>query len=108
MPITGHHSINNEFHSANKKIYSKQDVDDSSEAIQEFLDSGGNTKHSEYLKFKALTNELQYALYKKIKGSSAPGIDGFTVNWLKKFWDSLKLLPQYWNLTTVLTRTSTR
>ena len=27
-----------------------------------------------------------------MKGSSAPGIDGFTVNWLRKFWDSLKLV----------------
>ena len=25
-----------------------------------------------------------------MKGSSAPGIDGFTVNWLRKFWSSLK------------------
>merc|ERR1712240_474011 len=29
---------------------------------------------------------------KKMKGSSAPGIDGFTVNWLRKFWSSLKLV----------------
>ena len=27
-----------------------------------------------------------------MKGSSALGIDGFTVNWLQKFWDSLKLV----------------
>ena len=27
-----------------------------------------------------------------MKGSSAPGIDGFTVNWLRKFWSSLKLI----------------
>ena len=32
--------------------------------------------------------EMQYALFKKIKGSSAPGINGFTV----KFWSSLKLV----------------
>ena len=107
MPITGHHSINIEFHSANKKIYSKQDVDDSSEAIQEFLDSGGDTKPSESLKSKVLTDEesngiegeitlsdLQYTLFTKRNGSHAPGINGFTVNWLRKFWDwgSLKLV----------------
>ena len=76
----------------------KQDVEDSSEAIQEFLDSDGDTKPSEYLKSKALTNEesksmegeltlseLNHALFKKMKGSSAPGIVGFTVNWLRKF-----------------------
>ena len=36
--------------------------------------------------------ELEYSLFKKMKGSSAPGIDGFTVNWLRKFWSSLKLI----------------
>ena len=59
------------------------------EVIQEFLDSGGDTKPSEYLKSKALTDEqnkimegeitlteLNQALFKKMKGSSAPGIDG--------------------------------
>ena len=93
------------FHKALQMIYSKQEVEDSSEAIQEFLDSGGETKPSEYLKSKALTDEerngiegeitlseLQYALFKKMKGLSAPGIDGFMVNWLRKFWDSLKLV----------------
>ena len=87
------------------KIYSKQDVEDSSEAIQEFLDSGGDIRPSEYLKSMILTNEgsesmegeitlteLNHAFFKKMKGSSAPGIDGFTVNWLRKFWDSLKLV----------------
>ena len=75
------------------KIYSKQDVEDSSEAIQEFLDSGGDIRPSEYLKSKALINEesesmegeitlteLNHALFKKMKGSSARSIDGFTVN----------------------------
>ena len=51
------HSINDEFNQAFQQIYSKQEVEDSSEAIQEFLDSGGNTKPSKYLKTKALTNE---------------------------------------------------
>ena len=27
-----------------------------------------------------------------MKGSSAPCINGFTVNWLRMFWDSLKLV----------------
>ena len=105
VPITDYQSINDVFHQAFKKIYSKQEVQDSSEAIQEFLDSGGDTKPSEYPKSKALTKEesngiegeiilggLQHALFKKMKGSNAPGIDGFTVNWLRKLWDSLKLV----------------
>ena len=37
-------------------------------------------------------NELSYVLFKKIEGKSAPGINGFTINWLRKFWDSLKLV----------------
>ena len=39
--------------------------------------------------------ELEYALFKKMKGSSAPGIDGFQVNWLRKFWASFKLVTFY-------------
>ena len=84
MPITDRQGINDEFHQAFQKIYSKQEVDDSSEAIQDFLDSGGDTRPSEYLNSKALTNEdsksmegeitlteLNHALFKKMKGSSA-------------------------------------
>ena len=102
--ITDRQGINNEFHQAFQKIYSKQDVEDSSEAIQELLDSGGDTRSSEYLKSKTLTDEESESiegeitltelcvLFKKMKGSSAPGINGFTINWRKKFWDSLKLV----------------
>ena len=57
VPITDRQGINDEFHQAFQKIYNKQDVEDSSEAIQEFLDTGGDTKPSEYLKSKALTNQ---------------------------------------------------
>ena len=46
MPITDRQDINDEFHQAFQKIYSKQDIEDSSEAIQEFLDSGFDTKKS--------------------------------------------------------------
>ena len=62
----------------------------------------------EYLRSKALTQdesnkiegeitmaELEFALFKKMKGSSAPGIDGFQVNWLRKFWASFKLVTFY-------------
>ena len=36
--------------------------------------------------------EFELELEVEMKGSSAPGIDGFTVNWLRKFWSSLKLI----------------
>ena len=80
MHMMDRQSINDELHSAFQKVQSKQDVDDSSEAIQDFLDSGGDTKLSEYLKFNVLTeeesngiegeitlSELQYAQLTKMK-----------------------------------------
>ena len=45
-----------------------------------------------YMKGEITLTELNHALFKKMKGSSAPGIDGFTVNWLRIFWDSLKMV----------------
>ena len=30
--------------------------------------------------------ELKKALFEKMHGNSAPGLDGFTVNWLRTFW----------------------
>ena len=57
VPITDRQDINDEFHQAFQKVYSKQNVEDSSKAIHEFLDSGGDTKPSEYLKSKSLNNE---------------------------------------------------
>ena len=40
-----------------KKYTKKQDVDDSSEAIQDFLDSGDDMLPSEYLNNRVLTEE---------------------------------------------------
>ena len=37
-------------------------------------------------------DKTEYALFRKMKGSSALSIDGLTVNWLQKFWSSLKLV----------------
>ena len=33
--------------------------------------------------------ELKHCLFNKMKGGSAPGIDGFTVSWLRQFWFEL-------------------
>ena len=46
VPITDCQSINDEFHRAFQKLYNKQEVEDSFEAIQEFLYSGGDNKPS--------------------------------------------------------------
>ena len=57
VPVTDRQGINDEFHQPFQNIYNKQDVEDSSKAIKEFLDSDGYTKPSEYLNSKALTDE---------------------------------------------------
>ena len=36
--------------------------------------------------------ELQEALFKHMNGNSSPGMDGFTVNYLRAFWPSLKFI----------------
>ena len=36
--------------------------------------------------------ELTDTLTKFMKGASAPGVDGFTVNWLQEFWPDLRKL----------------
>ena len=76
--------------------YSKQDVEDSSEAVQEFHDSGGDTRPLEYLKSKALTNEesesiegeitlteLNHVLINKMKRSNAPKINKLKANLMR-------------------------
>ena len=37
-------------------------------------------------------DELTYCLFNKMKGSSSPGIDGFTVNHLRVFWQDLNYI----------------
>ena len=75
--------INDEFHRAFPKNYAKQEnVDDSTEAIQDFLNSGDDTLPSAYISNIALSDaerdraegeitmvELEYSLFKKNKGS---------------------------------------
>ena len=70
--------------------------------IIDFLNSDGDTKPLEELKKRQLSytqaltmegllthHELTTALFKHMKGSSSPGIDGFTVNHLRAFWNDL-------------------
>ena len=38
---------------------------------------------------KLTKTELHVALFQKMHGNSAPGLDGFTVNWLRTFWPEL-------------------
>ena len=57
IEIKEYQGINDEFHKAFKKIHAKQDVEDSSEVIQDFLDYSNDTKPSEYLSNRTLTDE---------------------------------------------------
>ena len=38
------------------------------------------------------TKELTHCLFNVMNGASSPGLDGFTVNHLRVFWDDLKTL----------------
>jgi hypothetical protein len=38
------------------------------------------------------TSELTHALFKVMKGDSSPGIDGFTVNFIRVFWTDIKTI----------------
>ena len=70
--------------------------------IIDFLNSDGDTKPMEELRKRQLSyteslqmegllthTELSKALFFHMKGSSSPGIDGFTVNHMRVFWDDL-------------------
>ena len=71
--------------------------------IYSFLISDGDTKPELELEKRKLSSEmsnameglltddeLTYCLFNKMKGSSSPGIDGFTVYHLRVFWPDLK------------------
>ena len=84
-------------------IYTKPDyVSSSKEKIMNFLSSDGDEHISEIYKQHALTDderdslesplskaELHCQLFNHMKPNSSPGIDDFTVSWLKEFWSEL-------------------
>ena len=97
-----------EFQSKFATIYSKQTgVDGSEESIIDFLNSDGDEvplqtlqqrknliTPEEFTCMEGLMSEteLTETLTKFMKGASAPGVDGFTVNWLREFWPDLRKL----------------
>ena len=104
--ITDSQQIRMELHTEFQNIYKAQsDLNTSQDAITEFLCSDGDTKPLEELQNRRIprnisnsmegmltTNELTNCLFKIMNGSSSPGIDGFTVNYLWVFWKDLKTL----------------
>ena len=104
--ITDTTQIRTELHTAFQDIYKLQpNIDTSQNAITHFLSSDGDTKPLEELEKRKIpkilansmegmltTQELTYCLFKVMKGASSPGLDGFTVNHLRVFWEDLKTL----------------
>ena len=97
--------IRKELHTAFQDIYKQQpNLDTSHNAITHFLSSDGDTKPLEELEKRKIpkrlansmegmltTQELTHCLFNVMKGSSSPGLDGFTVNHLRVFWEDLKI-----------------
>ena len=82
-----------------QKIYKSQDnINSSSDDLDNFLNSDEDSLPMTHLKLRRLPvhqasqlegkiseEELKHCLFNKMKGGSAPGIDGFTVSWLRQF-----------------------
>ena len=78
-------------------------LDPSKVKIKEFMDMDGDSTPWEVLNQRKLTKEqaeamegdltlqeMEDALFNHMNGNSSPGIDGFTVNYLRVFWPSMK------------------
>ena len=92
-----------------QKIYSPPPgITSNTDSVLSFLSSDGDAHIPEMLSKLALNNndsnmlegpitrpELEKQLFEHMKPNSAPGIDGFSVAWVRKFW------PQLANLTTL-------
>ena len=61
----------------------------------EYLLSKALKEESNQIEGEITMAELEFAFFKKMKGSSAPSIDGFQVNMLCKFWGSFILVTFY-------------
>ena len=95
--------INNIMSSFMREIYKKPSyISSSKEKIIEFLTCDGDEHLLDIYKSRALSDaqkmsfetnlsceELRNQLFNHMNASSAPGIDGFTVAWLREFWDEL-------------------
>ena len=104
--LTNTTQIRTEIHTAFQDIYKLQtDLDTSPNALRDFLCSDGDTKPLEELEKRKIpkilantmegmlsTKELTHCLFNVMNGASSPGLDGFTVNHLRVFWDDLKTL----------------
>ena len=104
--ITDPAKIRATVHKDFQKIYSKQEgLKTDAEDLKKYLNSDEDTApYEEFLKRKLNfaektkmegkieEHELTECLFKKMKGGSAPGIDGLTVSWLRAFWPEMRKL----------------
>ena len=104
--MTDNKQIRTELHTAFQDIYKLQtNLDTSPNALTDFLCTDGDTQPLEELEKRKIskrlsnsmegmltTHELTHCLFNVMKGASSPGLDGFTVNHLRVFWDELKAL----------------
>ena len=99
------HEIRDEIKNFYQDIFNKQTVKDGDHGIEDFLKSDGDSDPYEELVKRQLTNETRDSLEGKISlhemtkalnedmnGTSAPGVDGSTVNFIRKFWTALGAL----------------
>ena len=102
IEVTDPIKVRDEMKNFYQSIFNKQEVLEGSEAITNFLTSQGDTEPLLELNRRKLSDaqrdslegqitleELTSALQEDMKGFSAPGIDGFTVNFIREFWSPL-------------------
>ena len=102
IEVTEPKEIREEMRNFYQNIFSKQTVLEGPSAIENFLNSDDDQRPLLEFKKRTLSNtqrdaldgeitlhELTTSLFEDMKGTSAPGIDGFTVNFIQKFWPPL-------------------
>ena len=100
--ITDPTKIRKKMQSTFQTIFDEQNVDNSLTAIEDFLLLDNDEEPLNELNRRKIPNniklemegnleddELTKALLEDMKPNSAPGIDGFTVKFIRAFWDSL-------------------
>ena len=86
-------------------IFAKQKIDEGEDSVKNYLNSDNDVEPLKELNSRKLSDEtrdslegaillqeLTKALREDMKGNSGPGIDGFTVNFIREFWTPLSAL----------------
>ena len=87
-----------------QQIYNRQEhLTPEKEHVESFLRGNGDDEVWKELQKRKLTEEenswmegpitkleMRHQLFQHMKPNSAPGMDGFTVSWVKEFWSDLE------------------